>query len=141
MPNIIPENESTNVAGLDEILKRRDALDISRLASDLEYSKAVTKEINTSIAIKKVAVYFGICVVLIFFAVLAFAICNVIWMPPELRVDEVAIVIALIVAPFTSITAIVIAFFIGAFRKFNDRDIQTMGNGVSNLAMKVSGGG
>ena len=141
MPNIIPENESANVAGLDEILKRRDALDIDRLASDLEYSKAVTKEINTSIFIKKVAVYFGICVVLIFFAVLAFAICNVIWMPPELRVDEVAIVIALIVAPFTSITAIVIAFFIGAFRKFNDRDIQTMGNGFSNLAMKVSGGG
>ncbi|MGV6802129.1 MAG: hypothetical protein ACWA5L_09440 [bacterium] len=38
-----------------------------------------------------------------------------------------------------SITAITIAFFVGAFRKFEDKDIEKMGNGVANAANMMRG--
>ena len=139
MPNKIPTTDSASMPGYDENVKRRDALELDRLETELNHAKAVTHEIRVSVVIKQVAVGVGILVVLVLFAVLGFAICRAIWMPSGFRIDNVAVAIALIVAPITSITAIVIALFIGAFRKFNERDIQTAGRRISEVVMKTSG--
>ena len=135
MPSKIPATDSASMPGYDENVKRRDALELDRLETELNHAKAVTHEIRASVVIKQIAVGVGIFVVLVLFAVLGFAI----WMPSGFRIDNVAVAIALIVAPITSITAIVIALFIGAFRKFNERDIQTAGRRISDVVMKTSG--
>ena len=114
-------------------------MELDRLATELNRAKAVTHEIRVNVIIKQVAVGVGIFVVLVLFAVLGFAIYRAIWMPSGFRIDNIAVVIALIVAPITSITAIVIALFIGAFRKFDERDIQTAGRRISDVVMKTSG--
>jgi len=38
----------------------------------------------------------------------------------------------MIVAPIASITAITVAPFVGAFRKFDDRDMETIGTGAAS---------
>lgn len=119
MPSKIPATDSASMPGYDENVKRRDALELDRLETELNHAKAVTHEIRASVVVKQVAVGVGIFVVLVLFAVLGFAICCAIWMPSGFRIDNFAVAIALIVAPITSITAIVIALFIGAFRKFD----------------------
>ena len=106
----------------------------------MDQSKAVTDEIKASIAIKYAAVSIGAIVVLVFFSVLGFAFWHAIWIPTGFGIDNVAVAIALIVAPITSITAVVIALFIGAFRKYNEKDIQTAGRGISEALMKAYGG-
>ena len=74
------------------------------------------------------------------FALLGLSAFNAIWMPPESESDNAAVAIALIVVPIASITAIVIALLIGAFRKFDDKGIRSMGGGISGAAMKIYGG-
>lgn len=140
MPSKFPESGTATVPEHDENARRRDALELDLLETDLDQSKAVTDEIKASIAIKYAAVSIGAIVVLVFFSVLGFALCHAIWMPNGFGIDNVAVAIALIVAPITSITAIVIALFIGAFRKYNEKDVQTAGRGISDALMKAYGG-
>ena len=140
MPSKLPASDTATVLDHDENARRRDALELDLLETDLDQSKAVTDEIKASIAIKYAAVSIGAIVVLVFFSVLGFALWHAIWIPTGFGIDNVAVAIALIVAPITSITAVVIALFIGAFRKYNEKDIQTAGRGISEALMKAYGG-
>lgn len=45
-----------------------------------------------------------------------------------------AIGVAMIVAPITSVTAIVVAILVGAFRKFDEKDLDKFASGVSGVA-------
>jgi hypothetical protein len=45
-----------------------------------------------------------------------------------------AIGVAMIVAPITSVTAIVVAILVGAFRKFDEKDLDKFATGVSGVA-------
>ena len=119
---------------------RLDELEYDRLGTDVEILKALKNEIDQRIIIKKRAMWIGIIVMSLFFAVLAFAIYSTIYMPSEFIMSYGAVAIALIVAPIVSITAIAITFFIGAFRKFSERDILTAGRGLAEATLKASGG-
>lgn len=48
----------------------------------------------------------------------------------QLHVANGAFLVAMIVAPITSITAITVTLFVGAFRKFEEKDLETLGNGA-----------
>ncbi|MFV0475941.1 MAG: hypothetical protein ACK5MQ_17320 [Pikeienuella sp.] len=50
------------------------------------------------------------------------------------RADGMAVSVAMIVAPIASITAITVALFVGAFRRFEEGDAEAVGNGVSTAA-------
>lgn len=50
-----------------------------------------------------------------------------------------AFAVAMIVAPVVSITAITVSLFIGAFKKFDDKDLETIGNGAMGAAGMFKG--
>lgn len=102
--------------------------------------KSFKNEIDQRIIIKKWAMMVGITAMCLLFVVLVYAIYSVNCKPSEFMMKNGAVAIALIVAPIVSITAIANTFFIGAFRKFDDRDIRTAGRGLAEAAKKVSVG-
>ena len=143
MPGKLPigePGESLSDDSSPNIPDRREELEYDRLETDVEILKSFKNEIDQRIIIKKRAMIVGITVMCLFFAVLACAIHSVNCMQSEFMMKNVAVAIALIVAPIVSITAIAITFFIGAFRKFDDRDIRTAGLGLAEAAKKASVG-
>lgn len=116
MPNKIPESDSTSMPGHDDNAGRRDALELNLLTEDLENSRAISHAIKASICMKRVAAGVCIAVVLFLLAVLGFAALHVIWIRPDFWADNAGAAIALIVAPITSITVLVVLLIIGINR-------------------------
>lgn len=136
IPNAVPKGGSDDSA--PEI--QSSDPENERLDYDGELRKLANRDFSQRFWHKRVAVYVGIMAVILLFALLGLSAYNAMWMPPDYKIDNAAVAIALIVAPIASITAVVIAFFIGAFRKFDDNEIRSMGGGISDAAMKIYGG-
>ncbi|MGA0543622.1 hypothetical protein [Neotabrizicola sp. VNH66] len=60
---------------------------------------------------------------------LAHLVHNTFWGP--FHFASGAFSVAMIVAPIASITAITAALFVGAFRKFDEKDLEALGNGAA----------
>ena len=116
MPNKIPESDSTSMPGHDDNARRRDALEIDLLTEDLENSRAISHAIKARISMKYAAVGVCVAVVLFLLAVLGLAAWNVLWIRPDFWADNAGAAIALIAAPITSITVLVVLLIIGVNR-------------------------
>lgn len=112
----IPESDSASVPGRDDNARRRDALELDLLTEDLENSRAISRAIKASISMKYAAASVCIAVVLFLLAVLGFAAWHAIWIRPDFWADNAGVAIALIAAPITSITVLVVLLIIGANR-------------------------
>lgn len=73
----------------------------------------------------------GIFVILGMAAALTHVVHSTFWGP--FHFASSAFAVAIIVAPIASITAITVALFVGAFRKFDEKDLETMGNGAAGV--------
>ena len=133
---VVPDFESHALAPET----RSSAPDRDRVSDEKKRRQLANRDFSQRFWHKRVAVYVGIMAVSLLFALLGLSAFNAIWMPPESKIDNAAVAIALIVVPIASITAIVIALLIGAFRKFDDKGIRSMGGGISGAAMKIYGG-
>lgn len=136
LPNAVPKGGSDDSA---PDIQSSDP-ENERLDYDGELRKLANRDFSQRFWQKRVAVYVRIMAVILLFALLGLSAYNAIWMSPGYKIENAAVAIALIVAPIASITAVVIAFFIGAFRKFDDKEIRSMEGGISGAAMKIYGG-
>lgn len=116
---------------------QREKLEYELLFLEQELLTLDRDEKRQRYIIKWLAVIIGVVVIFSMIATLAHLVHRV-FFGPFIFVSP-AFSVAMIAVPIMSITAITIAFFVGAFRKFEDKDIEKMGNGVANAANMMRG--
>ncbi len=116
----------------------KELLEFRALNAEADLNDLLKKEVGQRRALKWVAVGVGLGALFFMAFVLIGLVNKVIGGEPIFMGS--AIGVAIIVAPITSITTITVAFFYGAFRKFEDKDIDAIQNGIS-AGSKILGGG
>lgn len=116
----------------------REKLELRLLEAEALFREHGNREAGQRFWLRWIAAMVGVGVIFLMVALLTHLIHQVFW-GPILLVGP-AFSVAMIIAPITSITAITVVFFIGAFRKFEDKDLEKMGNGVSGAANWMRGG-
>lgn len=135
--NIPPVDPDLNPSGLPQN-GRREELEFELLEAEASLNRLAHREIGQRYIIKWVAVLTGVLVILGMAVTLWHMVHSVFWGPFVFA--NAAFTVAMIVAPITSITAITVALFVGAFRKFEENDLESMGNGVAGAANFMRGG-
>lgn len=134
----------TNVAEIDggedptDDAPSRTELEFELLEAERALSTLLHREINQRYRIKWIAVTTGVVVILGMAGALAHLVHMVFWGP--FLFANAAFTVAMIVAPIVSITTITVALFVGAFRRFEDKDLESFGNGVNTGASIFRGG-
>ncbi|MDF1620943.1 hypothetical protein [Pseudothioclava nitratireducens] len=108
---------------------QQEALELRLLDAEQKNLDLIKKESGQRFWIRWIAVGVGVAVILAMSALLTHLVHEVFWGP--FLVASPAFAVAMLVAPITSITAITVALFVGAFRKFDDKDMETLGNGAA----------
>lgn len=117
----------------------RERFEFELLETEVSLRKLLRREASQRYAIRWLAVAAGVSVIIGMAVFLCCIVSNVMW--GSFVFTNSAFSVTVVAAPVLSITTITVAFFVGAFRKFEDKDIETMGNGVSGLANIVRGEG
>lgn len=125
----------SNAADLAPSSERTRSEDLERLEFELlETDRALRvlqkREAGQRYWLRWIAVVTGIVVIGGMSAVLTHLVHRTFWGP--FHFASGAFSVAMIVAPIASITAITVALFVGAFRKFDDRDTETIGTGAAS---------
>ena len=109
--------------------ERQEDLELRLLDLEQANQNLKNREFGQRYIIRWIAVVVGVCVIIGMAAALTHLVHSAFW-GPFLFVSP-AFAVAMIVAPITSITAITVALFVGAFRKFEDKDLETLGSGAA----------
>jgi biotin transporter BioY len=118
--------------------KRLEELEFRLLEASVKEKALRHREDDQRYLLKWVAAIAGIVVIVAMGALVTHLVHHVFWGP--FLFANAAFTVAMIVAPITSITAITVALFVGAFRKFDDKDLEKVGNGVSSASTFYRGG-
>ncbi|WP_273283207.1 hypothetical protein [Pseudooceanicola atlanticus] len=118
--------------------KRREELEFELLEAEAKLKQLAHREIGQRYVIKWVAVVSGVLVIIGMACALTHLVHKVFWGPFVFA--SPAFTVAMIVAPIASITTITVALFVGAFRRFEDKDLESFGNGVNAGASVFRGG-
>ena len=122
--------------GLTTDIKRRnirlEELELQMLEAGFKEKALAHKENTQRYILKWVAAGSGITVIIAMGVLLTHLVHHVFVGP--FTFANAAFTVAMIVAPVTSITAITVAIFVGAFRKFDDKDLEKIGSGISGTA-------
>lgn len=108
-----------------------ERLEFELLETDRALRTLQKREAGQRYLLRWVASVTGIVVILGMAAALTHLVHSTFWGPFHLASGAFAV--AMIVAPIASITAITVALFVGAFRKFDEKDFETMGNGAAGV--------
>lgn len=138
MPDEIPPVDPDLNSGGSSQNARREELEFELLEAEALLRRTVRREVGQRYAIKWVAVITGLLVIAAMAFALTHLVHSVFWGPFVFA--SPAFTVAIIVAPIASITTITVALLIGAFRKFEEKDIETMGNGMASAASFARGG-
>lgn len=133
---VIPPN-APSVGGSDGQHTRREELELEVLDLEAKLKRLAHKEIGQRYIIKWMAVITGGLVIAMMVGIMTHLFHSLFWGP--IFISSPALAVAMIVAPVASITAITVALFIGAFRKFDEKDLETMGNGMAGVYNVVRG--
>jgi hypothetical protein len=130
MPEIVPavEAQEPNENGS----KAFEQLEARVLQLDLENQILIKRERNQRYWIKWIAILSGLFVIVVMLGALAHLTHNLFFGPFFFAGSPVGV--AIVVAPIISITAITVAIFVGAFRKFEDVDLEKLSSGTSGVA-------
>lgn len=115
-----------------------ELLELRLLRMETENQDLKRREYGQRRAIRWIAVGTGIVVILGMAAILTHLVHSTFWGPFHFASGGFSV--AMIVAPIASITAITVALFVGAFRKFEDNDIEAIGNGAAGAINMTRGG-
>jgi len=105
-----------------------ERLEFELLETDRALRTLQKQEAGQRYWLRWIAAGTGILVILGMAGVLTHLVHRTFWGP--FHFTSPAFSVAMIVAPIASITAITVALFVGAFRKFDDKDLETVGNGA-----------
>lgn len=108
-----------------------ELLELRLLQMEAENQDLKRREYGQRRTIRWIAVFTGIFVIGGMGAVLTHLVHSTFWGP--FHFASGAFSVAMIVAPIASITAITVALFVGAFRKFDEKDLETLGNGATGV--------
>jgi ABC-type nickel/cobalt efflux system permease component RcnA len=124
VPPLIDSSEQGPSA--QEIFEFR-GLDSEHTARELANS-----ETSQKIRIRWLAIFGAGLVIAAMLKILACLIDRAFWGP--FQIVSPAVGVAMIVAPIVSVTAIIVAILVGAFRKFDEKDLEKVLNGSSGAA-------
>jgi hypothetical protein len=110
----------------------REAAELRYLNAEAEKRELANAEQKQKINIRRAAILAGIVVIVTMLVILVCLIRKTYW--GQFVFMNPAIGVAMIVAPITSVTAIVVAILVGAFRKFDEKDLDKLASGVSGVA-------
>ncbi len=126
----IPLNAAAVVPATEELGRQdQEKRDFESLETENALRKLLRREVGQRYWLRWIAVATGTLVILGMAALLTHLVHRTFWGP--FHFASPAFSVAMIVAPIASITAIKVALFVGAFRKFEDKDMETVGNGAS----------
>ena len=135
----IPENAADlvepSITGEREGFEKLEA---RLLETDRAFRAMQMREANQRYWLKNIAVATGLGAILGMSLLLTHLFHQTFWGP--FHFASGAFSVAMIVAPIASITAITVALFVGAFRKFDDKDMETIGSGAANSFNMFRGG-
>lgn len=130
IPPIDPDLPTSNAS--------QETLELRLLSLEDENLYLKRREYGQRHKIRWIAVGTGAVVILAMLAIMGHLLHHIYW-GPFMRPNP-SFAVAMIVAPIASITAITVALFVGAFRKFDDKDLEAMGNGAAGAANLFRGG-
>ena len=135
----IPSN-AADLAPSSDLTRSEDLerLEFELLETDRTLRSLQKREAGQRYWLRWIAVVTGILVIGGMSAVLTHLVHRTFWGP--FHFASGAFSVAMIVAPIASITAITVALFVGAFRKFDDKDFETIGSGAANTFNTFRGG-
>jgi len=129
-PDLDPEGAPQNA--------RREELEFELLEAEAKLKRLAHREIGQRYWLKWIASIAGVSVIVAMGGLVTHLVHHV-FLGPFIFANA-AFSVAMLVAPITSITAITVALFIGAFRKFEEKDLETIGYGVSGVSNVFRGG-
>lgn len=132
MPDIPPNAADITAPSTDSLNVRREELEFELLERERALRILLAREAGQRYWLRWIAVITGVVVIFGMAAALWHLVHNVFW-GPFIFVSP-AFSVSMLVAPMLSITTITVALFVGAFRKFEDKDIEMVGNGVAGAA-------
>ncbi|WPZ30776.1 hypothetical protein T8A63_07375 [Sulfitobacter sp. OXR-159] len=116
---------------------RREDFEFELLEAERALRKLLTREAGQRYWLRWIAVGAG-CLVIVGMASLLWHLAHIVFWGPFVLVGP-AFSVAMLVTPILSITTITVALFVGAFRKFEDKDIDTMSSGIAGAASFMRG--
>jgi NADH:ubiquinone oxidoreductase subunit K len=137
LPNPVPEVDgeiNTTTARSKEL----EELELRLLSTEARIREAEAREKSQRYWLRWLAPVMGILVIVGMECLLRHMLHNVFWGP--FHRGSGAFLVAMIVAPIASITAITIALFVGAFRKFEEKDVESIGRGAIETLNTFRGG-
>lgn len=138
----MPDNIPPVDPDLENISKSRDSrreqLEYELLEAEAAIRSLVHREISQRYIIKWVAVITGVLVIF-GMALALYHFAHNLFLEGQTTVSP-SLSIVMFVAPVLSITTITVALFVGAFRKFEEKDLESVGSGVTSAASLIRGG-
>ena len=134
-PEIIPPIDQASSSNSSRLLERAE---LESLDAEAKLRTLTQREIGQRYVIKWVALVTGLVVIAGMSALMAHLIHHV-FRGPFMFVNT-AFSVAMLVAPILSITAITVALFVGAFRKFEEKDLENVGNTLASGINSIRGG-
>lgn len=110
------------------------------LDAETEINQARIRELNHRIFLKNAGLAVSILVILAMLGLIGAMARIAIWEPNSPIFDKTAPMIVFVGAPITCIMMIIVAFLVGVFRTVDQKDIQAIGGGISDAAIKAYGG-
>lgn len=135
MPENIPPIDEDPSPYSSKLLERAE---LEALDAESKLRTLVQKEIGQRYTIKWVALVTGLIVIVGMASLMAHLIHQV-FHGPFMFVNT-AFSVAMLVAPILSITAITVALFVGAFRKFEEKDLENVGSTLASGINTIRGG-
>lgn len=115
----------------------REALEFELLELEAKLKRIAYREVGQRYKIKWIAVISGVFVIAGMAAMMGHLVHRVFWGPFLLA--SPAFSVAMIVAPVLSITATTFALFVGAFRRFEDKDLESVTGGIAGGVNMIRG--
>ena len=130
MTDRIPENVPDLIFETSDTDHEHERLELEVLTLEARNKTLENREFSQRQIIRWIAVATGLTVIISMLFILGHDLHHLVWWGPILR-GTTMFSVALIVAPTLAITTITIAQFIGAFKKFDDKDAEHAATGMS----------
>ena len=134
----MPDDKIPVDPDLPQSNEKLEGIELRKLDAEVKLIEAKAGEYRQRFIVRWVTVAIGVIVVVAMFVVLIHLSHSSI--RGYLAPSSASFMVAIVVAPILSITTVTVAMFVGAFRKFDEGDLEKAGNGVTGIASVLKSG-